>query len=120
MFDYRGRKVRKASPATPVSVMGMNDVPQAGDLFRVVSSEKEARAIIGERIQQLSQRETAQKAPVTLEQLFDRFQAGEERELRLIVKADVQGSLEPIISSLNELGKGDIKINILRPTFEPV
>jgi translation initiation factor IF-2 len=113
MFDYRGRKVRKAGPATPVSVMGMNDVPQAGDLFRVVSSEKEARSIVEERIQQKSQQETAQKAPVTLEQLFDRFQAGEERELRLIVKADVQGSLEPIISSLNDLQGGDIGVNVL-------
>jgi translation initiation factor IF-2 len=113
MFDYRGRKVRKAGPATPVSVMGMNDVPQAGDLFRVVSSEKEARAIVEERIQQQSQRDTAQKAPVTLEQLFDRFQAGEERELRLIVKADVQGSLEPIISSLNDLKGGELAINVL-------
>jgi len=113
MFDYHGRKVRKAGPATPVSVMGMNDVPQAGDLFRVVSSEKEARAIVEERVQQQSQRDTTQKAPVTLEQLFDRFQAGEERELRLIVKADVQGSLEPIISSLNELKGGDIAINVL-------
>jgi translation initiation factor IF-2 len=113
MFDYRGRKVRKAGPATPVSVMGMNDVPQAGDLFRIVSSEKEARSIVEERIQQRTQQETAQKAPVTLEQLFDRFQAGEERELRLIVKADVQGSLEPIISSLNELQGGDIAVNVL-------
>jgi translation initiation factor IF-2 len=113
MFDYRGRKVRKAGPATPVSVMGMNDVPQAGDLFRVVSSEKEARSIVEDRIQQKAQQETAQKAPVTLEQLFDRFQAGEERELRLIVKADVQGSLEPIISSLNDLQGGDIGVNVL-------
>jgi translation initiation factor IF-2 len=113
MFDYRGRKVRKAGPATPVSVMGINDVPQAGDLFRVVSSEKEARSIVEERIQQQSQRDTVQKAPVTLEQLFDRFQAGEERELRLIVKADVQGSLEPIISSLNDLQGGDIAVNVL-------
>jgi translation initiation factor IF-2 len=113
MFDFRGRKVRKAGPATPVSVMGMNDVPQAGDLFRVVSSEREARASVEERVQQQSQQQTAQKAPVTLEQLFDRFQAGEERELRLIVKADVQGSLEPIISSLNDLSGGDIGINVL-------
>jgi translation initiation factor IF-2 len=113
MFDYRGRKVRKAGPSTPVSVMGLNDVPQAGDLFRVVSSEREARGAVEERLQQLSQQEAAQKAPVTLEQLFDRFQAGEERELRLIVKADVQGSLEPIISSLNELMGGEIGINVL-------
>jgi translation initiation factor IF-2 len=113
MFDYRGRKVRKAGPSTPVSVMGLNDVPQAGDLFKVVASEREARAAVEERLQQQSQQTTAQKAPVTLEQLFDRFQAGEERELRLIVKADVQGSLEPIVSSLNDLRGGDIAINVL-------
>ena len=113
MFDYRGRKVRKAGPSTPVSVMGLNDVPQAGDLFKLVSSEREARAAVEERLQQKSQKEATQKAPVTLEQLFDRFQAGEERELRLIVKADVQGSLEPIVSSLNDLRGGDIAINVL-------
>lgn len=113
MFDYRGRKLHKAGPSTPVSVMGLNDVPVAGDLFQVVESEREAREIVFERAQISQQAAATAKSAVTLEELFDRFQAGEVRELRLIIKADVQGSLEPIISSLNELNKGDIKITIL-------
>lgn len=113
MFDHIGRKVRKAGPSTPVSVMGLNDVPQAGEMFEVVDSEKDARAIIMERTQTQKTIESVAKKAVTLEQLFDRFQAGDIRELRLIIKADVQGSLEPIVSSLKELSKGDINVNIL-------
>lgn len=113
MFDYRGRRLRRAGPSTPVSVMGLNEVPVAGDLFEVVPSEREARAIVMERLQAQEKASTAQKTGLTLEQLFDRFQAGEVKELRLIVKADVQGSIEPIVNSLNELKQEDIKINIL-------
>lgn len=113
MFDYRGRRLRKAGPSTPVSVMGLNEVPAAGDLFQVVPSEKEARAIVAQRQQAMQKSVSEQKAGVTLEQLFEQYQAGEVKELRLIVKADVQGSLEPIISSLNDLNTGEIKINIL-------
>jgi translation initiation factor IF-2 len=113
MFDYRGRKLHKAGPSTPVSVMGLDEVPQAGDIFQVVESEREAREIIYERQAAKGKEAAAARTAVTLEQLFDRFQAGEIRELRLIIKADVQGSLEPIVSSLNDLNKGDIKVNIL-------
>ncbi|HEC62219.1 MAG TPA: translation initiation factor IF-2 [bacterium] len=113
MFDYLGRRVREAGPSTPISVMGLKNVPQAGDLFRVVKSEKEARVIVKERILVQKQTKSAPKKAVTLEQLFDSFQAGKVRELRLIIKADVQGSLEPIISSLNDLGAGEITLNIL-------
>jgi translation initiation factor IF-2 len=113
MFDHRGRKLHKAGPSTPVAVMGLNDVPQAGDQFQVVESEREAREIVNERMQVEAQSAAAPKSALTLEQLFDRYQAGEIRDLRLIVKADVQGSLEPVVTSLNELSQGDIKINIL-------
>jgi len=113
MFDHRGRRVRRAGPSTPVSVMGLNDIPQAGDLFQVVDSEKEARAIVQERMQASKETQIAEKRAITLEQLFDRYQAGDVRELRLIIKADVQGSLEPVVSSLKNLGQGDIAVNIL-------
>jgi len=113
MFDYRGRRVRRAGPATPVSIMGLNEVPVAGDSFEVLPSEREARAIVTERGQSKAKASEISMTGVTLEQLFDRFQAGEVKELRLIVKADVQGSIEPIINSLKDLNQEELKINIL-------
>jgi len=113
MFDFRGRKLRKAGPSTPVQIMGLNDVPDAGELFLVYENEREARAVVEERLQQ-QQKRLASAPKISLEELFNKVQSGEDHELRLIIKADVQGSLEPIISSLNELGKGgEIRINIL-------
>jgi translation initiation factor IF-2 len=93
--------------------MGLNDVPEAGDLFKVVPNERGARIIIEEYIQAHQKKAQAPKAHVTLEQLFDLYKAGVAKELRLVIKADVQGSLEPIISSLNDLKGGEIGINIL-------
>jgi len=112
MFDYRGKPVKEVGPSTPVGVMGLNDVPSAGDLFRVVNSDKEARDIVAERVEAQKQKaQTSKKA--SLEDLFAAFQAGEAKELSLIVKADVQGSLEPIMSELEKLGKGEIGVNVL-------
>jgi translation initiation factor IF-2 len=113
MFDFRGKPIKKAGPSTPIAVMGLNDVPRAGDIFRVVESEKEARAIVEDMEANEEQRIAAPRA--TLEDLFERLQAGEEQELRLIVKADVQGSLEPIVNSLKELGEkqSEVSINVL-------
>ena len=113
LFDHRGRRVRKAGPSSPVSVMGLNEVPQAGDVFRVVPSEKEARLAVSASIHAAEGAESEKRAHITLEQLFDAYQAGEVRELRLILKVDVQGSLEPIVSSLKELSSEEITIQIL-------
>jgi translation initiation factor IF-2 len=113
MFDFYGKKISKATPSMPVSVMGLNQVPQAGELFRVVSSERNARDDILHQHQESERSVEKASSAVTLEQLFDRFQSGEIRELRLVIKADVQGSLEPIVSSLNDMSKGDINIHIL-------
>jgi translation initiation factor IF-2 len=112
LFDYRKRKVQKAGPSAPVSVLGLNDVPAAGDLFQVVASEKEARQMLLER-SEAAQKQAGAPKKATLEELFASYQAGEVKELRLILKADVQGSLEPIVNSLNDLSKGDISVNIL-------
>jgi translation initiation factor IF-2 len=117
MFDFAGNKIEEAGPSTPVSVLGLSDVPTAGELFRVVESEREARALVYER----QEKEKAEKAggshPLTLEGMFEAFQAGQVRELRLIVKADVQGSLEPIVSSLEAMKstdkEGEIGVHIL-------
>ncbi|MCJ7531183.1 MAG: translation initiation factor IF-2 [Anaerolineales bacterium] len=111
MFDYRLHKVSKAGPSTPVSVMGLHDVPAAGDLFRIVPNEREARQIVAET--EANVKGAIAKPVMTLEELFQRYEAGEEHELRLIIKADVQGSIEPIVSSLKNLETGDLTINIL-------
>ena len=112
LSDYKGKPVRKAGPSTPVAVMGLSDVPSAGDLFEVVDSEREARSIVAERTETAKTQAQAKKK-VSLEDLFASVQAGEAKELNLIVKADVQGSLEPIVSELNKLGEGEIGIKIL-------
>lgn len=112
MFDFRGNKLEKAGPSVPVVVMGLNGLPGAGDMFRTVSSEKEARQIIIEQTEASKQKVTSQKK-LTLEELFSKVKSGETKELNLILKVDVQGSLEPIVNEINSLGKGDIAINIL-------
>jgi translation initiation factor IF-2 len=112
LSDYKGKPVKKAGPSTPVAVMGLNEVPSAGDLFEVVDSEKEARLIVAERLA-LAKSQAQTKKKVSLEDLFANVQAGEAKELNLIVKADVQGSLDPIVSELNKLGEGEIGIKVL-------
>jgi translation initiation factor IF-2 len=112
LFDFRGRKVQKAGPSIPVSVMGLSELPSAGDVFMVVGSEKEARQAILER-QEANKKQTSVAKKITLEELFSKIKAGEAKELNLILKADVQGSLEPIINEISNLGKGEIRINIL-------
>jgi len=112
MFDFRGKPVKKVGPSTPVGVMGLNDVPAAGDIFRVVTSDKEARDIVTQRLDAQKQKAQARKK-ASLEDLFAAYEAGEAKELSLIIKADVQGSLEPMMSEVEKLGKGEIGVNVL-------
>jgi len=112
MFDYQGNQIEQATPSTPVSVLGLSDVPMAGELFSVVESERSARAIVTQR-KLRAQEAQVQPRTMSLDQIFQAFQAGETKELRLVIKADAQGSVEPITSSLEELSAGDIKVNVL-------
>jgi len=117
MFDYTGAKIKEAGPSVPVSVMGLDEVPKAGELFNVVESEKIAREIIEEKQLKVEKDEAELDSAANLEQLFARVQAGEEEELRLIIKADVQGSLEPIINSVQNLksgGEQDIGVKVIQ------
>ncbi len=114
MYDYRGKPMQKAGPSIPVSVLGLTGVPAAGEVFEVVENERVAREIVLKRQEALKNQDSAAK--MSLEDLFARFKAGELKELRLIVKADVQGSLEPIVKEINELAKNnssEIAIKIL-------
>lgn len=110
MYDYRGKPMQKAGPSIPVSVLGLSGVPAAGEVFEVVENERVAREIVLKRQEALKNQDAAAK--MSLEDLFARFKAGEVKELRLIVKADVQGSLEPIVKEINELGKTSTEIAI--------
>ena len=112
LSDYKGKPVKKAGPSMPVAVMGLSDVPSAGDLFEVVGSEREARTIVSGR-QEAAKSQAQVRKKVSLEDLFANVQAGEAKELNLIVKADVQGSLDPIVTELNKLGEGEIGIKVL-------
>ncbi len=112
LSDFKGKPVKKAGPSTPVLVMGLSDVPSAGDIFEVVVSDKDARVIVAERLDAAKAQAQSRKK-VSLEDLFANVQAGEAKELNLIVKADVQGSLDPIVSELKKLGEGEIGIKIL-------
>ena len=113
MFDFRGRPIEKAGPSVPIQIMGLGSVPEAGDLFEVTPSEKDARVIVEER---LTEQKLAVEAPkgYSLDDIFARFQAGETKALNLVIKADVQGSLEPIVNSLEGLSSDDLEVKILR------
>jgi len=116
MFDFTGAKIKDAGPSVPVSVMGLSEVPKAGELFSVVKNEKVARDMIDDRELKVERQEEEIDPAANLEQLFARVQAGEEEELRLIIKADVQGSLEPIINSVKDMksgGEQDIGVKII-------
>jgi len=115
MFDDHGKSIKEASPSTPVAVLGLSDVPMPGDLFKVVPTDREARVIVGQRKMDQKAAEAKPLKTMSLDQVFAKFQAGEAKELNLIVKADVQGSLEPIVSQLEKLSSttDGPRVNIL-------
>ncbi len=113
MFDDHGEAVKEAGPATPVAVTGLSDVPEAGQTFDVMEDERIARSRA--EAAALTKRQAEEKAggAVSLNDLFAQFQAGKVKELNLIVKADVDGSLEPIVSSLQKLSDEKIKVKVI-------
>lgn len=112
MFDFKGNQIEEAGPSSPALILGLNGVPKAGDLFQVCDSEREARTIVNERRAKAVASKSA-RSQATLEDLFDRVKAGEMAELRLILKADVQGSLEPLVDSLRDIDQSEVRINVL-------
>lgn len=112
MFDYTGKQVKTAKPSTPVSVSGLNGTPQAGDQFEVVKSEKDARKILANRDAQPT---NSIDRSVSLDDFFSKLQSGDSKTLNLIVRADVQGSLEPIVTSLEKISDSneEVSLNIL-------
>lgn len=113
MFNDQGEKMKEASPGFPVEVLGFQGVPQAGDSFQVFKDEFKARSIVAFR--QVKVREAAAQPPsrLSLDQLFNKIQQGEIRELPIIIKADVQGSIEVLNDTLTKLGTSEVKIRII-------
>ncbi|MCX7682870.1 MAG: translation initiation factor IF-2, partial [Anaerolineae bacterium] len=113
MFNDAGEPIEEAPPSTPAMVLGLSDVPEAGEMFKVVPDERTARAIVAKRQEELAQRAATPVRAFTLDDFSSRIQAGQVKELNLIIKTDVQGSIEPIVSSLQKLGSADLKVNIV-------
>ena len=115
MSDDLGQKINQAGPATPVEISGLSDLPDAGDLFQIVESESKARSIAEFRQKERRARDLAPvQGNVSLEQLFAQIQQGEIKELPVVIKADVQGSVEVLIDTLSKLSTDQVKIQIIR------
>ena len=111
MYDFRGNRVKVAGPSTPVLVSGLNGLPTAGDQFKVVTNEKTARKLVAELEEARGPRVLA--APPRFEDFFNRLQGDDIKRLNLIIKVDVQGSLEPLLNSLEKLDNEEVKLEVL-------
>lgn len=114
MMDDKGRRIKKAGPSTPVEVLGFHEMPQAGDSFYVVRDERAVRQIIEKRQNRKKQEEMkVTTVRVTLDDLFKQISEGQVKELRVVVKADVQGSVEAVRQSLERLSTDEVKVNLI-------
>ncbi|MEM6455699.1 MAG: translation initiation factor IF-2, partial [Acidobacteriota bacterium] len=114
MTDDRGKRIKNAGPSTPVEVTGFNDLPAAGDLFQMVEDESKARSVTEFRRNEDRQRDLAPKpARMSLTQLFDRIEGGEIKELPVVVKGDVQGSIEVLKDTLEKLSGDKVKVKVI-------
>ena len=113
MIDDKGKQVKKAGPSTPVSVTGWDELPEAGDIMDVVESDRFARDLSAERKLKLATKKDDSSGAVNLDDLFDKISKGELKTVKLIIKADVQGSLEAVKQSLGKLGNEEVNIEII-------
>ncbi|KKL44400.1 hypothetical protein LCGC14_2366050, partial [marine sediment metagenome] len=113
MYNERGKKIEKASPATPVLILGLNGAAQAGDRFNVMESDKEAREIANKREQLQREQDQRTQKHITLDEIGRRIAIGNFQELNIIVKGDVDGSIEALSDSLIKLSTEEIQVNII-------
>lgn len=112
ILDDRGNRIESAGPSTPVEILGLGAVPQAGDRFSVMTDEREAR-VLTERRQMVIAEESAKRRHVTLENLHERVAEGKIRELKIVLKADVQGSVQALRDSLERMSTDEIRLNVI-------
>ena len=113
MVDDKGKQIKKAGPSIPVEVLGLSEVPEGGDVFYAVEDERKAREVVEAR--KFKQKQEAQQASqtVSLENLFEQIEAGKMKDLNIIVKADVQGSVEAVRQSLERIANEEVRVNVI-------
>ena len=118
MFDYEGNPLLEATPSTPTVVLGLQEVPKAGDVFERVKNDREARRIVEDRRDAIASKgEMAERPPMSLDDFFARMEGEDVKTLNLIVRADMQGTLEPVLASLNELANDEVHIKVLQASI---
>ena len=120
MFNEMGHKVQEAGPATPVEVLGLQGTPAAGDDFTVVADENQAREVTNYRIRKERDAKLVKSAKSAMEQMLDKIKSGEIKHLPVIIKADVQGSIEAIEGTLNKLSNDEVSVQILHSAVGPI
>ena len=113
MVNDKGQRVTEAGPSTPVEIAGMNEVPGAGDTFNAVADERLARELVEQRKEEEKRKANAPITKVSLEDLFSQIQAGEMKNLNLIVKADVMGSVEAVKASLEKISNDEVRVRVI-------
>src|SRR6187200_1272314 len=115
LYDYKGERVKDAGPGTPIEILGFDKPPGAGELARVVENEREARRVAGVRAQRLRAEQLARrtKKGVSLDELFTRLEEGAVQDLNIIVKADVQGSVEAVVGELAKIRHPEVRVNVI-------
>ncbi len=120
MFNEHGQKLQSAGPATPVEILGLQGTPAAGDNFNVVESESQAKEIVNYRIQKERDAKLVKSAKSAMEQMLDKIKSGEVKHLPIVIKADVQGSIEAIEGTLNKLSNNEVSVQILHSAVGPI
>ncbi len=113
MMDDRGNRIKKAGPSVPVEILGLGEVPDGGDAFYVVSDEKKARDVVAKRKEKIKEETLKANSVVSLDDLFNQINAGEVKDLNIIVKADVMGSVEAVKQSLSKLTNEEVRVNCI-------
>ncbi len=113
MMDDKGRRVQEAGPSVPVEITGLGDVPVGGDIFNAVSDERLARELVEQRLTEQKEEAFRAQTKVTLDNLFEQMKEGDMKELKIIVKADVQGSVEAVRQSLEKLSNEEVRVHII-------
>ncbi len=120
MFNENGKKVFEATPATPVEVLGLQGTPSAGDNFIIVKDENQAREVTNYRIRKEREAKLVKSAKSAMEQMLDKIKSGESKQLSVIIKADVQGSIEAIEGTINKLSTSEVSVHILHSAVGPI